>query len=256
MMTEIESTFWLNPNSVYEYDYYQKSKNIDDKLSEFGDTAFLSTGRAAQNLVLETIENRNPNIKKRALIPGVTCTTVVNPFKTHGYQIYTYSIDDTLTANPEEIKKIDELAIDVVLFHRYYGFDTCKNWDGLIEKYSKKGVVFIEDKTQCLYSQLPVLNVDYIVGSIRKWDGMPDGGIAICKDGKLVNKPELYDDEMVKCRIKASYLKYDYIYVKKDYRGRGIGTELLSAAERMVSESNKNGIFLKVSEDDESVDFF
>lgn len=48
----------------------------------------------------------------------------------------------------------------------------------------------------------------------------------------------------------------DYIYVRKDYRGKGIGTELLSASEKMVSESNKNGIFLKVSEDDESVDFF
>ena len=219
MMKEIGSTFWLNPNSVYEYNYYQKSKNIDDQLSKFGDVAFLSTGRAAQNLVLETIENRNPNIKKRALIPGFTCTTVVKPFKTHGYQIYTYSVDDTLVANLDEIEKqIDGLDIDVILFHRYYGFDTCKKWDRLIEKYSKKGVVFIEDKTQCLYSELPVLNVDYIVGSIRKWDGMPDGGIAICKDGELVNKPKLYDDEMVNCRIKASYLKYDYIFNDKGYK--------------------------------------
>ena len=208
MLKEIGSNFWLNPEEIYD------DSKID--LSHYGlkgnDSVLLSTGRAAEQYVLRTVEERNSQLKKVALIPPFTCQTVIEPFRQLGYCIWTYPIDEKLCIKLEQFRRIlDKSQAQVVLLHRYFGFDTLKEMESIICEYQAKGVSFIEDRTQNLYSDHPELNTDYTIGSLRKWSGVLDGAFALCREGKFRKKPSQYDEDLKKEKMEACYLKYRYM---------------------------------------------
>ena len=210
MLSEIGSNFWISPSEG------KQGKPIGSPL-QFGyrgsDYVWMSTGRSATSLVLQTIEKRNPECNKVALLPSFTCHTVFEPFIAFGYEIHTMSLNMDLSTESGDIIRFQEkYNASVVLVHRYYGFDTLPYFDNTVKLLQKKGVVVIEDCTQCLYSSFPSSNADYIVASIRKWCGVPDGGFAICKEGCFSIKPEKTDDKMVEAKRIASELKYQYLF--------------------------------------------
>lgn len=213
MLSEIGSNFWIGPGegkgskplgTPYQYGYHGS------------DYVWMSTGRSATKLVLQTIEDRNPSCKKVALLPSFTCHTVFEPFMDYGYQVHTMPLSAKLTTNAEDILYYQEkYNASVVLVHRYYGFDTLPGINKVVEILQKKGVVIIEDCTQCLYSSFPISNADYVVASIRKWCGVPDGGFVICKEGSFPRKPICPDTKMVEAKRIASELKYQYLFEGK-----------------------------------------
>ena len=209
MLREIGSNFWIAPEEC----------NKDGALSSpsvFGcagnDFVWMSTGRSATRLVLQSIEERNPDVSKVALIPAFTCHTVIEPFLDFGYKVFTLPINAHLLTVSDEILDLQEKTnAGVVLFHHYFGFRTILDSKNLVNSLNKRGVVVIEDRTQCLYSSFDVSDSDYYVGSIRKWCGVPDGGFAVCRDGVFSYKPIQTDDRMNAVKIEASLLKYNYI---------------------------------------------
>lgn len=213
MLSEIGSNFWISPNEG-------KSGKPLGAPFQFGyqgsDYVWMSTGRSATRLVLQTIEERNPNCKKVALLPPFTCHTVFEPFMDFGYEIHTMPLAMDLTTSAENILKCQELCkAGVVLVHRYYGFDTLPGFNQAVSELQERGVVVIEDCTQCLYSDFKVSDADYFVASIRKWCGVPDGGFAICKKGVFAHKPCKTDEPMVEAKRIASELKYQFIFEGK-----------------------------------------
>lgn len=211
MRNEIGSNFELNPE--ISLDCYGSTLGIEFLELKGNDSAFLSTGRGAENFVLATISERNPDIRKVALIPPFTCHTVIEPFIKHGYKVISYQIDSALNVNLNKFREsLIASEAQVVLVHRYFGFDTLKGFEEIIDEFSPKGIVFIEDITQCIYSGFDSLPVDYIIGSLRKWACLPDGGFAICKTGVFMNKPSNYDRELERLKLEASYAKYEYLH--------------------------------------------
>lgn len=210
MLSEIGSNFWISPNdgnngkplgSPFQFGY----KGID--------YVWMSTGRSATRLVLKSIEDRNPGIRKVALLPPFTCHTVFEPFTEYRYEIHTLPMNMDLSINAEDVVRFQELYnAGVVLVHRYFGFDTLPGFNQVVETLQGKGVIVIEDCTQCLYSSFPISEADYVVASIRKWCGVPDGGFAICKEGFLPHKPTQTDVRMVETKRIASELKYRYLF--------------------------------------------
>ena len=214
MLTEIGSNFWISPNDG------NIGRALGTPCSIFGyngsDYAWLSTGRSATRLVLQTIEERNPNVRKVALIPSFTCYTVIDPFIDFGYEIHTLPLSLELKTTPEDILQcVAQTGAGALLVHRYYGFDTLPGFNKVVEALRNKGVIVIEDCTQCLYSDFPVSDADYFVGSIRKWCGVPDGGFAICRDGVFEHKPICSDEKMVDSKRVASELKYQFLFEGK-----------------------------------------
>jgi hypothetical protein len=101
----------------------------------------------------------------------------------------------------------------IVLFHRYFGFDTLDlQVDKLCEVLHGLGKFSIEDCTQCLYSDIHRSKSDYSVGSIRKWTGTPDGGFAVCRKDHFSQKPNQTDMMLEQAKVKASYYKYRFLF--------------------------------------------
>lgn len=214
MLSEIGSNFWINPNEKLS------GRTLGTPYSLFGyegsDYVWLSTGRSATRLVLQTIEERNPNVRKVALIPSFTCYTVIDPFIDYGYDIHTLPLSlDLKTTSEEILQSVERTGAEVLLVHRYYGFDTLPGFYDIVELLRSKGVVVVEDSTQCLYSGFELSDADYYVGSIRKWCGVPDGGFAICRDGRFEHKTICPDEKMVEAKRIASELKYQFLFEAK-----------------------------------------
>lgn len=210
MISEIGSNFWIAPEDIQG-----QAKLLPPYSFGYGgsDYAWLSTGRSATRFVLKTIEERNPNIIKVALLPPFTCHTVIEPFVEYGYEIHTLPISlDLETTSDEIIRSQEQTNASVLIVHRYYGFDTLPDFYHVVEELRSKGVVIIEDCTQSMYSSFKPSDADYFVGSIRKWCGVPDGGFAICKEGRFIDKPVVEDKAMVETKRMASVLKYRYLF--------------------------------------------
>lgn len=213
MLSEIGSNFWIKPEEL-------KLNQGLTTPAQFGcdgsDYVWMSTGRSATAFVLDTIEKRNPNVRKVAVIPPFICNTVIEPFLAKGYGVYTFHTGKDLMACAKDIlKAVKECNAGVVLYHRFFGVDTIADIDTIMLELKSMGVVTIEDCTQNLYSTYRKSAADYFVGSIRKWCGVPDGGFAVCKEGVFEDRPTLMDVKLQEAKKEASLLKHDYLFNAK-----------------------------------------
>lgn len=241
MQKEIGSNFWLSPEEV------RTSYSVPESFSPsiFGyhgnDFVWMSTGRSATALVIKSIEARNPNINKIVCLPPFTCHTVFEPFLEVGYKVVTFPIGTNLVADGSAIVKCAvECRAGIVLFHRYFGFDTILGLDNAIHELRAHGIITIEDATQSLYSDFVSSGADFYVASIRKWCGVPDGGFAVCREGKFRIKPTEADRNLGLAKIEASLQKHDWIvngYGDKEtflnsYRG---AEDILNAQDKLYT---------------------
>lgn len=232
MLSEIGSNFWINPN-----------EELKDKLlgspEQFGckgnDYVWLSTGRSAISFAIKSIEEREMDSKKTAVLPPFTCHTVIEPFLKAGYEVFYYPVDDRLMASANVIMKcVEEHDASIVLFHNYFGFNTLPDIDDLCEELRSQNRYSIEDCTQCLYSGFLKSNADFFVGSIRKWQGTPDGGFVMCRNLYLGEKPLLAESELEEAKVKASYAKYRFLF---DHEGEKPAFLLLYREAEDILES-------------------
>ena len=165
---------------------------------------FLSTGRSCVREILKQIKVD----EKRAIVPAFTCESVIEPFIEEGYSVDVYSISEDLTVNFGRFEKqIKNFRPTVILFHRYFGFDTCKE----IESYVRNSeIISIEDETQFMFSEPRSTWSDYRLGSIRKWLAIPDGAYLI-GDHQVVEQPKVEDEDFVQIEEKAMTLKQAYL---------------------------------------------
>lgn len=188
-------------------------------LTAFGlfgtDSALTSTGRAATVLALANAAHREPRKPKIALLPPYTCHTVLEPFLVAGYEIHCHTVDARLTTTGEGLlADVERTCACVVLVHRYFGYDTLPGAVAAVETLRTWGVTVIEDRTQSLYRGFAgavSLPADYLVGSLRKWAGLPDGGFCVCREGGLAGKPAAPDTMLEREKLAASYAKYRYL---------------------------------------------
>lgn len=153
-----------------------------------GGLRFFMSGRCANYYALEDI--RLTDTRRIAYVPVYTCETVLAPFLKAGYELLFYDVTKDLRP------VFDETVLDrisVINLCGYYGF--CRYDRDFIRKCSLRGVTILEDATHSIFSgdgMDPCC--DYVVGSLRKWIGIPAGGFAIKRKGAFtlpVRQPDL-----------------------------------------------------------------
>lgn len=209
MKCEIGSDFWIESAPTIANADLGSPSIFNCGGSDF---VWVSSGRSATKLVIQTIEERNPFISKIVCLPAFTCHTVFEPFIQAGYTVVTLpNGTDLMTSASVLLSVVHEAKAGMVLLHRYFGFDTLPDVERAIVQLHKEGVVIIEDCTQSMYSAFPRIDADYFVGSIRKWCGVPDGGFAVCKEGTFTVTPNAVDRVLETLKVQASEKKRKYI---------------------------------------------
>lgn len=210
MVSEIGSEYWINRNEKYE-----EISELPYWLKRFGNTYLTSSGRGAISLALDQFE---PKVKK-ALLPSYICESVITPFVKAGYELIFYDLDECFA--PININ-MDNTDIGVFLHMGYYGLPTNRNLECLISKLRSKSVIIIEDITHTMFSNyLGLIENDFIVGSIRKWFGIPSGGF-LASNRIIEDKLAVQPKKILESRINGLYNKYEYIQtmnksLKEDY---------------------------------------
>lgn len=64
----------------------------------------------------------------------------------------------------------------LIFIHPYYGTDTCKEMRVHLKALRKSGILVMEDVTQSYYLDGAGRDADFVIGSLRKWYAVPDGG--------------------------------------------------------------------------------
>jgi hypothetical protein len=199
MFNEIGSEFWLN-DTPDELD-----SEIPDWINQFGNATLTSSGRGAISLFLQKIQPKF----KTALLPAYVCDSVIIPFIEQGYICYYYDLNERLIPDIESINSYNDMG---VFFHMgYYGFPTNNQLSDVIQKLKAKGSIIIEDVTHTLYSDYNRSEYnDYYVASLRKWFGLPSGGVLVSVNG-YISEPSELNEYLADIRRQALLIKGDYI---------------------------------------------
>ncbi len=141
---------------------------------------FTASGREAVELALISLERERPETPKRCLMPAYMCDSVFIPFVHRGWELVFYHVDTNLETAGEEIFRLAlENDPGLLFIHSYFGTDTCKGLRGQLASLRKSGVAVMEDVTQSYYLEEAGKDADFVVGSLRKWYAVPDGGFVV-----------------------------------------------------------------------------
>ncbi|MEN1762024.1 hypothetical protein [Anoxynatronum sibiricum] len=228
MSREIGSEFWISNEKMIEE---QRNEDLPHWLKKYGNVVLTSSGRGAINLILEHV---NPIIKK-VLLPSYICDSVILPFEKACYEIYYYGVDEYFRAINVNAEKIE---VGIFLHMGYFGFPTNRELRDTIAKLRANSVIIIEDVTHTLFSKHEnYIDNDFVVGSLRKWTGIPSGGFLASSETVNMNLPDPPSD-LVNLRISSLQQKFEYIKTRNKSLKDGYLEGFRSAEELLDKDVN------------------
>lgn len=211
---EIGSIYEINPDSYSDKVMESSGELTLDEIEKYGkkQIRFTSSGREAIALALRSLEKNRPDIVKRCLLPVYMCDTVFFPFERAGWEIHFYHIDKNLVADANELSaQIAQIKPGLIFIHPYYGIDTWKAMRPLLGEWRKQGICIMEDVTQSYYLDGVGKDADYVVGSLRKWYFVPDGGFVAADE--FMSDEKLYPNvEFTEKRLELMTEKWEYLH--------------------------------------------
>lgn len=180
---------------------------------------YTASGREAIELALISMERAKPDLPKRCLMPAYMCDSVFQPFLHQGWELIFYSVDRELETAGEEIFRLAlENDPGLIFVHPYYGTDTCWGLRRQLSALRRSGVMVMEDVTQSYYLQETGRDADFIVGSLRKWFAVPDGGFVV-SDLPLAEETLVDGEEYARERLAPLVQKWEYLQ-EEGFTGR------------------------------------
>ena len=145
-----------------------------------------------------------------AWLPSYLCASMVQPFRQSGLQVHYYPVDNHLVPvdGPWTLAVGDR---SVVLYVDYFGFPVSTTAQTLAKQQHDRGAVTILDITHSIFNTAPneIPTSSYAVASLRKWVGLPDGGL-IWKRGSRFSIPldvDSTDGGFGRARLVAGLMK-------------------------------------------------
>lgn len=168
---EIGSIFEIAPKLLFRV--HQEGEGIypfeKDEHWNFG---YFNTGRAAIEALLSHLKEQGC---KKVWLPSYNCSSVYDAAKRADVNIALYAVDKKLLIENDIFEKLKQG--DVLYLVNFFGREETAFTHEAIKKTKAKGVVVIEDLSLSLLSEGENIGFgDYVIGSVRKWLPIPDGG--------------------------------------------------------------------------------
>ncbi|MDE7428487.1 MAG: hypothetical protein K2N00_04335, partial [Lachnospiraceae bacterium] len=198
---------------------------------------FTASGREAIELALISLERERPDVPKRCLMPAYMCDSVFAPFHHRGWELIFYAVDSSLESTGETLfQMILETDPGLIFVHAYYGADTFSNLRAQLSVFRKSGILVMEDVTQSYYLEAAGQEADFVVGSLRKWYPVPDGGFVVsdlplAKD--VLRDGEAYAEE----RLAPLVQKWEYLQGAEALPGSSDAAERQQHKELFLSKN-------------------
>lgn len=198
--------------SHFEYNYRKEVINGQKKdvswLPKGSDFAYTFSGRSAIELAIKDILNTRS--VETVYMPSYCCDSMVQPFIKNKINVIYYLV--SYSVNGISYKIDYNINCDIFFAMSYFGLEDTK-MDSIIEKYSERGTIVIEDFThRMLSNKSHSVLAHYGITSIRKWFAIPTGGFLYKKTGTLRFKPTLYSEYIIEDKVKAMINKYKYLH--------------------------------------------
>lgn len=262
---EIGSIYEINPTAVKEAIEGIENDNISLQLQEVEkykkkNIKYTASGREAITLALKSISLKSTSLKsmhrantgmaKKCLLPAYMCDTVFLPFEWAGWEVHFYHIGKNLEAHEEELRRrMEQIRPSLLFIHCYYGVDTWKQLRSFLKEWQDKGVCIMEDVTQSYYLKDTGMEADYVIGSLRKWYSVPDGGFVASNHTLAVAEDE-DNTEFINKRLKFLTDKWEYLYGiergKKELKASYL--ERNKEAEERLDEKSGISVVSRISE--------
>ena len=203
---EVGSVFEISPRSLFAEQ--KKARGVFPFECNIGwNICYFNTGRAAIEALLVHLKK---NGKTSIWLPSYDCDSVLGAAKRSGIDIHYYRIGRDLRIVAQDLDEInqDDILYVVNLFGKK---EDLKTYNKILELKGKGGTV-IEDLTLALLSEgVGVGYGDYIIGSIRKWLPVPDGGFVASQNElpAFEKKQAAYDYTLY--YLAAQLMKYEYL---------------------------------------------
>ena len=176
------------------------------------DIAYLSNGRAAIKFILSHIMKKK-QINK-CWLPSYLCETIIQPFKELNLDYEFYNVKENLQLDIDYLSKRVKKN-DLILTLYYFGFPPNGEIINYFIKLKNDNIIILEDLTHSFLSRNIYLNKlgNYSIISLRKWFGIPDGGVAISNDDSFDKKLIIKEpfNGFVNLRLKFAILKDFYL---------------------------------------------
>lgn len=184
--------------------------------------AYTASGRDAIALALKSFAERYPEREKSCLLPAYMCDTVFLPFVSAGWKIFFYEIEKNLEADREKLsRQMENIRPSLLFIHAYYGVDTWKPMRSLLHTWRRQGICIMEDVTQSYYLPEAGKDADYVVGSLRKWYPVPDGGfVASDENVEEQAKALTVNEAYISARIGFLTKKWEYLHGTGSAQGK------------------------------------
>ena len=164
-------------------------------------TVFFQSGR---NGIEELFRLIKQEISGVVLLPDFLCTTVSDAIVRAGVEIRFYRLSKDFTFDVDEVESQIGQGIQAVYIVQYFGKKLSDaEWEAVC-RWKERGVLLIEDITMSLLS-VDACRVgfgDFVLGSIRKWLPISDGGFVCSRERTL---PE--------CGEQREISRYAYYYL-------------------------------------------
>jgi hypothetical protein len=216
---EIGSHFW--PVALPEED-----NGLKERIT--GDVRHMMSGQCALCYVLDDIHAKS-RTRRTAYLPAYTCGSTIEPFLDKGCRVRFYDVGDGFRP---VLDKEALMGADVFYLVGYFGFINHGGVD--VSAFRARGGIVVHDVTHTLFSVGGILEeADYLVASLRKWFGIPAGGLAVSRRGEFSQAPIPPDDTYIGMRKAALAAKRVYIETGNAAMKQGMLSRFADAETRL-----------------------
>lgn len=203
---EIGSIFEIDPRSLFVVPK-EGSGIFPFEGTQQWNFSYFNTGRAAIEALLVFLKEQG---KRKVWLPGYDCSSVLVSAKRAGVDIELYAVDKGLNVDCSVFEKVQEN--DILYLVNFFGKPELQSTLGLIRETQKNKIVIIEDLTLGLLSSGNTVGFgDYIIGSVRKWLPITDGGFVASLNPLPEFKKEQASNDYTFYYFAAQIMKDSYL---------------------------------------------